>query len=58
MPVASVQPVLSMQLANAYASVQPALIPETLKLASGFEKWWMIWSIPDIEGRKFEESTI
>ena len=31
---------------------------ESLKLASGFEKWWMIGSIPDIEGRRFEELTI
>ena len=40
------------------ASVQPALIPETLKMASGFKKWLMIGTIPDIEGRKFEESAI
>ena len=40
------------------ARVQLALIPKTLKMANGLENWWMIGSSPDIEGRKFEESTI
>ena len=40
------------------ASVQPTLIPETLKLARSFEKWLMIGSIPDILDGKFKESTI
>ena len=40
------------------ASVQPALIPEALKLARSFEKGLRIGSIPDILGGKFKEFAI
>ena len=43
---------------NATCQLSTRVDLETLKIASGFKKWWMIGSILDIEGRKFEELAI